>query len=138
MNNGDILVETVVDNNGNILEGTVVDNSEFYEFVDVLETELSSRQVEVNVNEEATELKDNKPSWLTQIKTNFTKGFVSGPVLIPCASRLQKLAGISPTPVARLVLKNVGEITLNDYPTLFEILRYKICGIKYEVLKEKK
>jgi hypothetical protein len=73
---------------------------------------------------------------LQQWKNKFIEPFETKPLFITAASRLQRLAGIKPTPVARLIIKD-NELNLNDYPTMFELLRYKVAGFKYEVLKAK-
>jgi hypothetical protein len=98
---------------------------------------VNINDIEVDATQEIVSVKSNKPTLLQQWKNKFIEPFETKPLFISTAPRLQKLAGITPSPVARLLFKNEVEIKLTDYPTLFELLRYKICGFKYEVLKVK-
>lgn len=101
------------------------------------DTEIPDLQTEINLNDNSIEISNKKLSWLTQIKTNFETGFSPKPLYVPTAKRFQQLAGIKTPTVARLTIANGEEIPLTDYPSLFEILRYKICGFKYEVLQSR-
>jgi hypothetical protein len=49
---------------------------------------------------------------------------------------LQRRAGITPKAVARLTLKNEKTIDFEEYPTTLEVIKFKVCGFKYQVLRD--
>ena len=48
--------------------------------------------------------------------------------------RMQKIAGITPKASIRLYISD-KQLDLYEFPSLFTILRYRLCGIRYEYLK---
>jgi hypothetical protein len=103
---------------------------------DTLINELdATKEIEITTTDEEISISSKKPSWLAQIRSNFNSLYPK-PIYTPTAKRLQSLAGIKMPSVARLTTKD-GTLELKDYPTFFDLMRYKVCGIKYEILIDK-
>ena len=73
-----------------------------------------------------------KPSFIQNLIASFHRDRINNHQYIKC--RFQKLAGISPTTtVAKLTISNTT-FDLMKIPPWYDIIRFKICGFKYEVV----
>lgn len=70
--------------------------------------------------------------WYNTTK-NKVKTWIYGEPPSPLKIRMQKLAGITPKAAARLYVAD-KEVDLINLPSAWRILKFRMCGFRYEIL----
>lgn len=76
------------------------------------------------------------------IHSCYKKAVIKSKILIygdpptPLKIKMQRLAGITPKAVARLHIDETKQIDLEFTPSAWKILKFRICGFRYEMLHD--
>lgn len=103
------------------------------EMVDELASESNSTTTTTTDSEES---QSTQPSFYESLSPSFYRKKINERNNFK--NRLRLLAGIKASPsVARLTIKEGVVVDLIEIPKWYDVIRYKLCGFKYEVLVEK-
>jgi hypothetical protein len=83
----------------------------------------------------SAESENTQPSFYQSLSPSFDRKKINERTNFK--NRLRLLAGIKTSPaVARLTIKEGVSVDLLEIPKWYDVIRYKLCGFKYEVLVE--
>ena len=84
-------------------------------------------------NEDGVVEEQEKPSFIQYLKASFRRKTINRRNAMRC--RFQKLAGITQfVPPATLTIGNTT-VGLSEIPPWYDVLRYKLCGFKYQITR---
>lgn len=101
-------------------ENATVDENDLDELIDELEEEIRGEPEEVK-----------SPSLFENLRPSFNRKKLNNGHAMRC--RFQKLAGIARVSPAATLTIGDNKFELSQIPPWYDVLRYKICGFKYEV-----
>ena len=114
------------------IEEDGVTKEDLDEMIDELESGIATITSTTSTDEEV-EIK--KPSFFQNLSSSLHRGKINERNNFK--NRFRLLAGINTSPaVARLTIKEGVAVDLTEIPKWYDIIRYKLCGFKYEVLVE--
>lgn len=92
-------------------------------------------ELAVSADTGSIEQENTQPSFFQNLSHSLNRKTINGRNTFK--NRFRLLAGIKTSPaVARLTIKEGVVVDLMEIPKWYDVIRYKLCGFKYEVLVE--
>lgn len=114
-------------------EEVLIEGEEIDELIRELEAEAKDESSNCCEVKENKIVQVSKSEGCTSVWRNFWKSWNRVPKKDMMRYRFQKLAGIiNNKTIASLTLPNGTRITFDELPHWWDVVRYKICGFKYE------
>jgi len=103
---------------------------------DILDSGIEPQTGNTSISQ--TQITEKKLTFFEKIR-NFRNELrlSKSPRLSAFQKEMQLKAGIVPTSVCRVFIGDGMSLDMSEYPTVMQYLKFKICGFRYIILKDK-